>query len=187
METLSSPDNYSSNLVGLVFCQKGALTCVFMSDVNHFKVTVSLVLTGSHLLNDSIHFLRDTAGHRKLLFDGIDTTDSPQASDLGAGIMFTKVTVNCILSWIYVIPPATKYGSRLICIQLACVIYHVHGGGVPGLGGCLVRGGAWYLGGAWSQGGCLVARGGLVDDRIPASPEMATAAGGTHPTGMHSC
>ena len=41
-------------------------------------------------------------------------------------------------------------------------------------------------GGIWSEGvGCLV-RGG---DRpsSPSSPEMVTAAVGTHPTGMHSC
>ena len=38
-------------------------------------------------------------------------------------------------------------------------------GGMPGLGGCLILGGAWW--------------------RPP--PGTATAAGGTHPTGMHSC
>ena len=53
-------------------------------------------------------------------------------------------------------------------------------GGCMILGGCMVRGGAWsggcmVPGGAWSQGGA----GG--------DPPMATAAGGTHPTGMHSC
>ena len=32
-------------------------------------------------------------------------------------------------------------------------------------------------GGAWSQGGCLV----------EPLPRTAAAAGGTHPTGMHSC
>ena len=46
-------------------------------------------------------------------------------------------------------------------------------------GRCLVPGGAWsggcLLGGAWS-GGCLVK-----------TPRTATAAGGTHPTGMHCC
>ena len=36
-------------------------------------------------------------------------------------------------------------------------------GGVPAPGGCLLRGGAWWR------------------------PPTATAAGGTHPTGMHSC
>ena len=43
---------------------------------------------------------------------------------------------------------------------------------VPGTGVCLVLGGAWYWG-----GGCLA----------PGGVETATAAGGTHPTGMHSC
>ena len=42
--------------------------------------------------------------------------------------------------------------------------------------GDLPRGGVPALGGAWSRG-CLV--------ETPS--RMATAAGGTHPTGMHSC
>ena len=44
----------------------------------------------------------------------------------------------------------------------------------PQGGGCLVPGGL-VQGGAWSLRGWKPA------------PEMATAAGGTHPTGMHSC
>ena len=52
-------------------------------------------------------------------------------------------------------------------------------GGVPGRG-CLLRGdlllgGCLVLGGL-GPGGCLVE-----------TPRTATAAGGTHPTGMHSC
>ena len=50
-------------------------------------------------------------------------------------------------------------------------------GGVPGPGGMP---GPW--GSAWSLGGCLVP--GSVWWR---PPRTATAAGGTHPTGMHSC
>ena len=45
-------------------------------------------------------------------------------------------------------------------------------GGVPGRGGSGPGGGACSRGG----GGCLVE-----------TPPTATAAGGTHPTGMHSC
>ena len=52
------------------------------------------------------------------------------------------------------------------------VSHSVHGGG----GGCLVLG-------AWSRGVCAWSQGGPGRD----PPEMATAAGGTHPTGMHSC
>ena len=62
--------------------------------------------------------------------------------------------------------------------------------GVPDPRGCLVRGvllggvyvlggpgqGGSALGGAWSQGGAWWR-----------PPGTATAAGGTHPTGMHSC
>ena len=48
------------------------------------------------------------------------------------------------------------------------------GGSAPG--GCLVQGGL-LPGGAWFRGGCL--------ETPP--PGTATAVGGTHPTGMHSC
>ena len=79
--------------------------------------------------------------------------------------------------------------------------------GVPGPGGCLVLGGCLVPGGAWSpgggylvqgvssrgvsaQGGCLIL-GGLVSQhalrQTPPPGETATAADGTHPTGMHSC
>ena len=51
-------------------------------------------------------------------------------------------------------------------------------------------GGAWSGAGAWSRGGagCLVL-GGLVwsGGCLVETPRTATAAGGTHPTGMHSC
>ena len=52
--------------------------------------------------------------------------------------------------------------------------------GVSDLTGCLVRGrmGVWS-GGVWSEGEGGGGR--------PPPPEMATAAVGRHPTGMHSC
>ena len=63
-------------------------------------------------------------------------------------------------------------------------------GGVPGPGGGVPgpRGGVCSWGGAWSQGvsgpgGCL-ARGGCL---VETPPGMATAAGSTHPTEIHSC
>ena len=69
--------------------------------------------------------------------------------------------------------PQTKFGGKVIFSQ-TCVKNSVHGGGgclVHGGGGCLLRGGGLHPGGgAWW---------------IP--PPMATAAGGTHPTGMHFC
>ena len=46
-----------------------------------------------------------------------------------------------------------------------------------GSGGC-----AWSRGSAWFRG-CVTGPGGPGGE----PPEMATAAGGTHPTGMHSC
>ena len=47
---------------------------------------------------------------------------------------------------------------------------------MPGPGGVLDPGGAWSWGDAWSGG-------------VPGGdpPGTATGAGGTHPTGMHSC
>ena len=65
-------------------------------------------------------------------------------------------------------------------------------GGVPGPGGgCLVPGMCAWSGGvcAWSggvcawSGGCVPGPGGA----CLRPPRTATAAGGTHPTGMHSC
>ena len=79
----------------------------------------------------------------------------------------------------------------------------VHGPGVAWSGGCMVLGGVHDPGGAWSQGvhgpggcmvqggawswgvhgpGCMVPGGCMVE-----TPPTATAAAGTHPTGMHSC
>ena len=55
-------------------------------------------------------------------------------------------------------------------------------GGMPGLGGCLVQGGACSQGGVWSRG-VSSPRGVPRED----TPGTATAAGGMHPTGMHSC
>ena len=70
----------------------------------------------------------------------------------------------------------------------------VPGGG----GGGLVPGGCLFSGGAWSQGGCLVPGEGVPGPGggwclvpggclVETPPGTATAAGGTHPTGMHSC
>ena len=51
-------------------------------------------------------------------------------------------------------------------------------GGGSNPGGCLVPGVAW-------SGGCMVpGPGGCLVETVPGT---ATAAGGTHPTGMHSC
>ena len=75
---------------------------------------------------------------------------------------------------------------------------------MPALGGCLVPGGACSGGSApggvpglgWSapreacSGGCLVlGGGGCLLQGVPGGdpPRTATAASGTHPTGMHSC
>ena len=94
------------------------------------------------------------------------------------------------------LPPAMKLGQGYIFTGICdsvhrgeCLVW-----GLPGLGGpvcsgrclvwgvCLVLGGL-LLRGAWSRSGVLVPGG------LPGGdpPGKATAAGGTHPTGMHSC
>ena len=60
-----------------------------------------------------------------------------------------------------------------------------------GEGGCLLQGDA-CSGGSAPRGGCLLQQGlllggGLLLGVCGDPPMMATAAGGTHPTGMHSC
>ena len=62
------------------------------------------------------------------------------------------------------------------------------GSGPRGLVGCLVPGGCLVLGGVPGPGGlvpggCVVPGGGA----WWRPPQTATAVGGTHPTGMHSC
>ena len=67
------------------------------------------------------------------------------------------------------------------------------GGGGKGAcsgGGCLVLGGLLWGVVVVCSGGCLLPRGGLVSQhalRQTPPGETATAADGTHPTGMHSC
>ena len=68
------------------------------------------------------------------------------------------------------------------CLVGGCLVWGVSGWGVPGPGG-----------GAWSGGEGVPVPGGspLGNPREQALPSpltrMATVAGGTHPTGMHSC
>ena len=89
------------------------------------------------------------------------------------------------MNFIYSLPPANEVWGKVIYLQV-CTIHGRGGawsgevpasGGVPGLGGSCPRGGAWSRGrGEPAPGGCLVE-----------TPQTATAAGGKHPTGMHSC
>ena len=99
------------------------------------------------------------------------------------------------------LPPANEVWGKVIFSQ-ACVKNSVHRGdacsrvgavpapgGVPGLGGgACSQGGACSRGGACSLGSCL-ALGVPALEGVPGRdpPGTATAVGGTHPTGMHSC
>ena len=64
------------------------------------------------------------------------------------------------------LPPTNEVWDKVICLQV-CVCPWGGGAwswGVPGPGGAWSRGGAWWR-----------------------PPQMTIAAGGVHPTGMHSC
>ena len=95
------------------------------------------------------------------------------------------------MNFIYSLPPANEVWGKVIYLQV-CVYPQ---------GGCLVPGGA-FSGGAWSggsgpgggvpgpgEGECLLWGGawGVPGGCLVETPQTATAAGGTHPTGMHSC
>ena len=72
-------------------------------------------------------------------------------------------------------------GGEGACCHGVCLLL----GGLCYWGGCLVLGGTWSGGCAWSRG--VPGPGG---ERVPGgdpSPGTATAADGTHPTGMHTC
>ena len=58
---------------------------------------------------------------------------------------------------------------------------------MPGPGGVCSQGGAWSRWGS-APGGAAWSRGVSAPGGMPGGdPPTATAAGGTHPTGMHSC
>ena len=71
------------------------------------------------------------------------------------------------VSFTKLLPPANEVWGKVICLQV-CVC--------PQGWVCLLLGGVWSAGSG--SGGCLV--------KTP-PPTTATAPGGTHPTGMHSC
>ena len=74
------------------------------------------------------------------------------------------------------------------CSQGGClVLWGLCSRGVPGPKGVCSRGGCLVLGGGLLRGSAL---GGVCSQGVPGGdppPLTATAAGGTHPTGMHSC
>ena len=117
----------------------------------------------------------------------------------------------------FLLPPANEVWGKVKCLHLSVILSTGGGGGwclVPGVSGpdgvCLVQGGRCLVpGGLVPGGGCLVwgslvggvcawsrgsGPGGYAWWGVPGRggawwrpPRTATAAGGTHPTGMHSC
>ena len=66
----------------------------------------------------------------------------------------------------------------------ACVVK----GGMRGKGGaCMAKGGMCGKGGHAWQGACMAKRGGMCGMHPPPQDTAGHCAGGTHPTGMHSC
>ena len=92
---------------------------------------------------------------------------------------------------VLLLQPANEVWGKVICLQV-CVspqgwVPARGGGGVPALEGCLLLGGVPAPGGAYSWGGACPGKGCLLlEGCLVVTPPMATAAGGTHPTGMHS-
>ena len=85
------------------------------------------------------------------------------------------------------LPNANEVWDKVICLQ--AYVCPRGGGSVPApRGGCLVWSGGWLLLGGACFWGCLVG-GGVPGLGVPGGdpPQMATAVGGTHPTGMYSC
>ena len=84
------------------------------------------------------------------------------------------------------LPPATKLGQGYIFTGVRDSVHR--GGSARGMsaprGVCLL-GGVSALEGYMLGGGGVCSRGGCLVETLP--PGTATAAGGTQPTGMHSC
>ena len=101
--------------------------------------------------------LRDYLRGSKLPTDKMDTIFVGRIVDRLSHYVQGNDNVNMLES--FLLPPPNEVWGKVICLQ-ACVCAQ---------GGCMVRG-------VHGAGGCLVE-----------TPPTATAAGGTHPTGMHSC
>ena len=111
----------------------------------------------------------------------------PPATKLGQGYIFTGVCDSVHKGGGGI--PAYIVGGIPACLTVGGAIPACIAGGIPAClaaGGCAIPaclavggsapGGCLVQGDAWSGRGCLVE-----------TPWTATAAGGTHPTGMHSC
>ena len=105
----------------------------------------------------------------------------------GEGYMQVKVTgigKEITIKLKRLLPPANEVWGKVIFSQ-ACVKNSVHGGEGGAIPACIAGGiPACLAAGLQGWGGVLP--GGLLRGITP-PPWTATAAGGTHPTGMHSC
>ena len=75
---------------------------------------------------------------------------------------------------IYTFITARKQRLRRLCFHVGPSFPGGRAWRGRGQGGMRRRGHAWVVGGVHAKGGCVAG-------------ETATAAGGAHPTGMHSC
>ena len=127
----------------------------------------------------------------------VDTRQQPQMlpkalPGLIRVFQVTKVNYRCsecqplrylYIWWIAFLPPATKLGQGYIFTGICDSVNRE--GVLPLGGGGFLWGGASSQGGVLPPGGCFLP--GWIACWRPPSPRTATAAGGTHPTGMHSC
>ena len=140
-----------------------------LSDRYTFCLVLNFIASGYFVIN----LRSSTLSHGKIL-----TGADPRFSQKGAPTLRWGSTRDY--------RPQTKFGARSYVYR--CVSVHR---GDAWSGGCLLPGGVCsrrgLLLGVCSQGGCLLL-GGTWSWGVPGGdPPTATAAGGTHPTGMHSC
>ena len=118
---------------------------------------------------------------------------------------FLPVPNSCIMQITYLLVTARKrslgQGNMFtgVCLSTGGILdWGVWSGGyrswgVPAPGGCACSQGVWSQrvpapGGSSPRGrGCLLSGGLVPEGCLVETPTTATAAGGTHPTGMHSC
>ena len=100
----------------------------------------------------------------------------------------TKLPLNLTLLLILVITVRNEVAK--VMFLHACVCPQGRGSAPEGClleGGCLVLGVGGLLQGVPGPGGCLLLGRLVSQHALPPPRETATAADGTHPTGMHSC
>ena len=122
-------------------------------------------------------------------FPGV--TYLPPANEVWGKVIFSEACVKNSVHRGWYLPPRGGGGVPGLGVSAPGGVPAPGGSaprGVPGPGGVVCsQGGAWSGGSCLLPGGCLVRGSCLLQGGAWwRSPRMANAAGGTHPTGMHS-